>query len=106
MVTDERETVTAGVTQVNDHNRVHSQVHDIFTVRPQMNEFGPVQVADEDRVLKTLTIGLHQLADPAQPHRVADVIGDQVSPSVRPHLVIIAVYWSSSPIMTAPSTRA
>ncbi|ERK50518.1 hypothetical protein HMPREF0682_2489 [Propionibacterium acidifaciens F0233] len=91
-MSDEREPVPAGVTQVDDHHRVHSQVHDILTIRTQMNEFSPVQVANENRVLETFTVGLHQLADSTKSRRITNIIGDQVSSSVRPHLVIIAVY--------------
>ena len=81
-VSDEREPVPAGVTQVDD----------ILTIRTQMNEFSPVQVANENRVLETFTVGLHQLADSTKSRRITNIIGDQVSSSVRPHLVIIAVY--------------
>jgi hypothetical protein len=64
--------------QVDLDDAVFMKVHHLRHGRLQLRKLGNREVTEEHRILQTLTMVLHQGADPSQPLRVGDVVGHQV----------------------------
>ena len=65
----------------------------------------PGKVAQEDRVLQSLSVPFHHLDHLAKPLGIGYVVGNQVPAARHSYLVTIGVYVSSSPSITAAMMR-
>lgn len=67
--------------EVDRHDGVFAEMNDVEHLRLPAAEFHTRKVAEEDRVLESLPIGLHDLDHSPESLGIGDVVGDQVASS-------------------------
>lgn len=78
-LSDEHEAGVGHVSEVYDDDGVLVQVHCLLDCVAGVDEFCAAEVADEYRVLQSISLALHDFADASQAAGFTNVVGDEVA---------------------------